>query len=262
VNAMTLQNQSPPKAFGATSQMTKALRQDALIALFCVFAVSVLGYMALRSHLLIGVGTVASASMLLLMIFALVVYALPNHAHPRFGPANVVTAIRAAIVCLVGTTVLFLGERLALEPALPVLIALAFLALSLDGIDGYLARRYRQTSELGARFDMEVDALLIFVLSVTAFLLEKAGSWVLLIGLMRYGFVVGQYATARLRGPLQESFRRKLICVVQVGALCVIMLPFVVPPMSTAIAATALLLLVYSFAVDILSLLRREETVT
>jgi phosphatidylglycerophosphate synthase len=239
--------------------ISKPRFHDALIALSSVFAASVMAYLLLRSHLWIGLGTVVSAAILLLIIFALVIYALPNHNHERFGSANVVTAIRAAIVCLVGTTVLSSGERPALEPALPLLIALVATALALDWLDGYLARRSRLASELGARFDMEVDALLILVLSVTALLLEKAGPWVLLIGLMRYGFVLAQLPLPRLRAPLHDSFRRKLICVVQVGALCAILLPFILPPVSTLIAAFALVLLGYSFAVDVRYLLRHQD---
>ncbi|OLP46439.1 CDP-alcohol phosphatidyltransferase family protein [Rhizobium oryziradicis] len=236
--------------------ISKPLLHNTLIALCVVFMASVFSYLVLRSHLLIGIGTIASAATLLLFIFALVIYALPSHNHRRFGAANVVTAIRAAIVSLVGATVLFAGERLVLEPALPALIALAMSALALDCVDGYLARRFRLVSALGARFDMEVDALLILVLSITVLLLEKAGGWVLLIGLMRYGFVLAQYPFPWLRAPLDDCFRRKLICVVQVGALCIIMLPFITPPVSTAIAAVALLLLFYSFTVDVLHLLR------
>ncbi|THF49613.1 CDP-alcohol phosphatidyltransferase family protein [Allorhizobium terrae] len=239
--------------------ISKPLLRSTLMALCVVFMASVFGYSLLRSPLLIGNGTIISAASLLLFIFVWVIYALPSHNHRRFGPANVVTAIRAAIVCLVGTTVLFSGERLLLEPALPALIALAISALALDWVDGYLARRSRLASPLGARFDMEIDALFILVLSVTALLLEKAGLWVLLIGLMRYGFVLAQYPFSWLRVPLQDSFRRKLICVVQVGALCIIMLPFITPPVSTVIAAVALLLLSYSFAADVLYLLRHAD---
>ena len=87
---------------------------------------------------------------------------------------------------------------------------------------------------------MEVDAFLILLLSLAALLLGKAGWWVLLIGMMRYGFVLGQTLLPFLNAPLPPSFRRKLICVVQVGALCIILLPVIAPPASTAIAATAL----------------------
>ena len=42
---------------------------------------------------------------------------------------------------------------------------LASVALILDGVDGKVARRTRNASAFGARFDMEVDAFLILVFS-------------------------------------------------------------------------------------------------
>jgi phosphatidylglycerophosphate synthase len=108
---------------------------------------------------------------------------------------------------------------------------------------------------------MEIDALLILVLSVAALILEKAGSWVLLIGLMRYGFALAQWMTQRLRGDLPASFRRKLICVVQVGGLCLILAPPVRPFLSNIFAITILTSLIYSFAVDVRYLLTRETRV-
>ena len=47
------------------------------------------------------------------------------------------------------------------------------MALILDGVDGKVARRTGTSTALGARFDMEVDAFLILVLSV--YVLDVAG---------------------------------------------------------------------------------------
>jgi phosphatidylglycerophosphate synthase len=235
------------------------LLTDALASLCVVFALAVPGYLLVRAPLSIGLLAIASAALLLLVIFALVVHGLSNHHHDRFGYANVVTAVRAAIACILGAAVFFVENRQALEAGLPTVLVLTVIALTFDGLDGYLARRFRRESELGARFDMEIDALLILILSAAAFRLGKADGWVLLIGLMRYGFVLGQYALPRLRAPLAPSFRRKVICVFQVGGLCVVLVPMVAPPVSTTIAAVALALLSYSFAVDTHDLLRRRD---
>ena len=68
-----------------------------------------------------------------------------------------------------------------------LLIALVVPALALDAVDGWVARRTGTSTELGARFDMEVDAFLLLVLS--AYVAQTMGRWVLAIGLMRYAFV-------------------------------------------------------------------------
>ena len=211
-------------------------------------------------HLPLGWDFVASVILSLALMFALVVYALPDHPHRKFGPANLVTAFRACLVSLTGATVLCFDSLAATDTALWTLAGVVLIALALDGVDGYLARSYGHESSFGARFDMEVDALLILVLSVAAAFLEKAGLWVLLIGLMRYGFVAAGWVMPKLNGELLPSFRRKLVCVIQISALCLILIPFVTVPYSTAIAVVALVALAYSFTVDVLYLLRRPVT--
>ena len=176
-----------------------------------------------------------------------------HHPFARFGPANQVTMIRALVVALI---VGLVGEL-----RLPVLAAAAagasVVVTMLDGLDGWLARRHRIASDYGARFDMEVDALLILALSVLAWRFEKAGAWVVASGLMRYAFVTAGLYWTWLRAPLPPSRRRRAVCVVQVAALTVALVPIVTPPASTAIAAAALAALVYSFSVDTLWLWRR-----
>ena len=51
------------------------------------------------------------------------------------------------------------------QPAVPALVALSVVALVLDALDGWVARRTRTASAFGARFDGEADAFLMLVLS-------------------------------------------------------------------------------------------------
>ncbi|WP_159949104.1 CDP-alcohol phosphatidyltransferase family protein [Rhizobium sp. 18065] len=234
---------------------SSALLRDTLRHLVGIFAGTLVVAMAATLHVPLGWDFVVSAMAIIALIFAFAVRALPGHPHRRFGPANVVTAVRAALVSLTGAAVLFLHRLDQADAALWTLVAVVLVALALDGIDGYLARRFGHTSDFGARFDMEVDALLILILSVAAALLGKAGAWVMLIGLMRYAFVAAQLFLPKLRGELFVSFRRKLVCVLQIAALCLVLMPFVEPPYSDGISAFALLMLIYSFSVDTVYLL-------
>ena len=79
---------------------------------------------------------------------------------------------------------------------------------------------------------------------------RKVGSWVLLIGGLRYLFVLGGLVWQPLRGALPDSLRRKTVCVVQGIVLVVCIAPVIGPAPATGLAATALLVLVYSFVVD------------
>ena len=45
---------------------------------------------------------------------------------------------------------------------------------ALDGVDGWLARRRGMSSAFGARFDMEIDALLVQVLAILVWRYGKA----------------------------------------------------------------------------------------
>lgn len=215
--------------------------------------VVVLAGWAMRRPLALDDLHVPRATLLFVAMMALAIRQLPrHHPFPHFGPANQVTTLRAALVCLVAS---FLG----VEPS-PIIAAasagLAALVTALDGVDGWLARRSGMSSTFGARFDMEVDALLILVLSLLAWHHGKAGAWVVLSGAWRYLFIASGRLAPWMRRPLPPSRRRQAVCVVQVAALITVMVPLVEPPASGAVAAMALVLLTWSFAVDTLWLWR------
>jgi hypothetical protein len=88
------------------------------------------------------------------------------------------------------------------------------------------------------------------VLSVLAWTWDKAGVWVLFSGLLRYLFVVAGWIWPWMEHPLEPSRRRQTVCVIQVVALIVVVSPVVAPPISTALAALALAVLAWSFAID------------
>lgn len=170
----------------------------------------------------------------------------------RFGPANQVTLARAVLVTMVAI--------LAVGPPSPVVastaVALSLVVTLLDGVDGWLARRTRTVSAVGARFDMEVDAALILALAILAWRYGKAGAWVLASGLLRYGFLATGWLWRAMARPLPPSRRRQTICVVQVVSLIVVMVPAVQPPQSTLVAAAALAALGCSFLADTVWLAR------
>lgn len=178
-----------------------------------------------------------------------------DHPFPGFGAANRVTTGRAACVALIAACI---GEAHGAALAVAV-AATAGVATASDGLDGWLARRSGQASAFGARFDMEVDALLIMALSALAWRWDKAGAWVLWCGLMRYAFVAAGLALPWVERPLPPSFRRKAICVVQIVGLIAVVTPFLHRPLTTLIAATTLVVLAYSFLADVAWLWRHER---
>lgn len=176
------------------------------------------------------------------------------HPFTRFGPANQVTAARAGMVALVGA---LLAEPNTSAAATAACLT-GILVAALDGLDGWLARRSGTASPFGARFDMEVDALLILALSLLAWQYGKAGAWIVLAGLLRYMFVAGGWVAPWLARPLDASFRRKAVCVLQIAGSCVILLPVVPAALSAPTGAVLLAVLSWSFLVDVLRLWRRR----
>ncbi len=175
----------------------------------------------------------------------------------RFGLANQVTLLRAGLVCLVGGALLASGHAPSMSWSLAGMIAAA---LGLDAVDGWLARRLRLTSAFGARFDVEVDALLLLILAVLVWQAGQVAGWVLAIGLMRYGFVLAGRLLPWLRAPLPPSRRRKAICVQQGITLLVCLLPPATSALASALAAIALAALILSFALDVYWLVRQAGT--
>lgn len=178
-----------------------------------------------------------------------------GHPFATFGPANGVTCARLALVALLAGAI---AEPVT-RPIANLAALVGAVALALDGLDGWLARRTRMTSPFGARFDMETDALLTLVLAALVWRSDRAGAWVLLSGLLRYLFVGSATLWPWLRHPLPERRRRKAVCAVQVGTLSVALLPALPPGYSTALALAGLAALVISFAIDILWLYRQER---
>jgi phosphatidylglycerophosphate synthase len=171
----------------------------------------------------------------------------------RLGPADLVTLARTV---LVGAITAIVTDSLDHHMPAGPLVALAAVALVLDGVDGAVARRTRTESSFGARFDMEVDAFLILVMSI--YVAPILGAWVLAIGAMRYVFVAATWVLPWMRSALPPRWWRKVVAAGQGIALTVAAAGLLPTPVSGAIVAAALALLVESFGRDVWWLWRRR----
>jgi phosphatidylglycerophosphate synthase len=131
------------------------------------------------------------------------------------------------------------------------------IALALDGVDGWAARRTKMTSDFGARFDMETDAVFLVTMSLAVVASGIAGPWVLLSGFAYYIFRLAGWFQPWLMAPLYPSLRRKAVCVAQGAMLVAALVPVLPAWLAWSSCAIGLALLVYSFAVDIIWLARR-----
>jgi len=211
-------------------------------------AVGLFAQIALLASLTVIVG-VGSVGWLVgigygLVLCATLTWAMTGAGTDTLGPADRVTLTRAVLVG--GVTAL----SVAASPPVPALVALAIVALALDRVDGIVARRSGTVSDLGARFDMEVDAFLILVLSVDA--ARLLGPWVLAIGAMRYAYVAAGWVLPWMRGTLPPRYWGKVVAAAQ-GVVLVTVTADVLPrPWALAATLVALALLVESFGHSVL----------
>jgi phosphatidylglycerophosphate synthase len=176
---------------------------------------------------------------------ALLLHGLRRRGAGRFGWANVVTATRSALVaCITGLVAASFVEPISV----PLMVGLAIPALALDAVDGWVARGTGSTTELGARFDMEVDAFLLLVLSL--YVAPILGPWVLTIGLMRYVFVAAGWGLPWLRVELPPRYWRKVVTAAQ-GIALTFAASGLFPQLAGVLVAVALALLVESFGRDV-----------
>jgi phosphatidylglycerophosphate synthase len=181
---------------------------------------------------------------------------LARHPRERMEPASWLTLGRATLV--VGVAALT-ADSFARDTPVALLVTVASVALALDLVDGWLARRTGTESALGAAFDGEVDAFLLLVLSVYA--APAYGGWVLAIGAARYLFLAAQWPLPWLRAPLPPRRWRKVVTAVQGVVLTVAAADVLPHGLMRAVLAVAVVLLAASFAECVWWLWRRRRAV-
>lgn len=152
------------------------------------------------------------------------------------GHANAVTLGRLSGVLAIGA----LGTHV---PGYAVGLVAAVI-ITLDGLDGYLARKHQTVSELGAHLDMETDALHLYVLTSLCVALGSLPGWILVVGTLRYHYAL---IMAVLKPRLVEP-RRMLGRVAAVFVLYAVASVFLLPRVVhlPAVVVSSLLVL-YSF---------------
>lgn len=175
-----------------------------------------------------------------------------------FGPANTITLCRNFLVAVIINILLF-----NYGPHESMLIAsLSISILIMDGLDGYVARKLNICSDFGARFDMESDAFFILVLCIATISVYGAPYWIILIGAMRYLYVLGQYFYQPLNLPVRDRYSRKVFCVIQIVALVLPFTEVLQKGIWELLLLVSLMLLAFSFARDIVDQIKDSRETT
>ncbi len=134
----------------------------------------------------------------------------------RFGFANSITMVRIILILLtcyyknaLGTLSLFIGFSLA---------------VLLDGLDGLIARKFRETSEVGEKFDMEVDSFLVLTLSWIHFEEDRLSGFILIPGAFKY---INEILFFWIPNSGQEFLSKKIRSTIAVLFFISLLLPFI-----------------------------------
>jgi phosphatidylglycerophosphate synthase len=229
---------------------TRAAAAGPLVGLFA----QVLLLAGLAATVGLGVGGWVAGLTCAIVVNVALANGLARHRSDGLGPADRVTLARASLAIGVGALV---ADSFAHRVPVAPLVGISALALALDYVDGWIARRTRTTAMLGAQFDGEVDAFLILILSV--YVARSAGAWVLAIGAARYAFLAAGWPLPWMRAPLPPRYWRKVVTATQ-GIVLTIAATGVLPrSLTQAIVLVALVLLGESFGRDVLWLWMRRQ---
>ena len=172
----------------------------------------------------------------------------------RLGPADLVTLTRATLACAVAALV---AESYAGADAVAILVPITVVALSLDFVDGRVARRTGTATAYGARLDAESDAFLILVLSVLV--AGSHGAWVLAIGGVRYAYAVAAALLPWMRRRLPPRYWRKVVAAYVGVALTLAASGLAPAALAYGVLVVAIGLLAESFGRDVVWLWRRRR---
>ena len=170
---------------------------------------------------------------------------------------EIVAIAGSSMGALVGGVTAMVVTAFAHPVSVAVLATIAAVALAMDGVDGQVARRTGTTTALGARFDMEVDSILVLVLAVHVG--HEFGWWWLALGLYRYAFAAAAWVLPWLNAATPYRFSRKVVAALQGVVLAAVMAGVLPSALAQAALTLALAAVTWSFGLDTLWLYRASR---
>lgn len=181
--------------------------------------------------------------------------------YPRLGFGNQLTLLRGALIAATAGF-LSLSTRQAgyLIPFLPALFY--SLAAIGDWLDGHLARRLHQSTQLGKELDTVLDALGLLVAPLLAVLYGKLHVSYLLVSISYYLFQWGLYWRRQHQRPvlpLPPSRLRRYLAGIQMGFVAVTLWPPLPAELSRPLGLVFMLPVLLIFWIDWLSVSGRRQ---
>lgn len=175
--------------------------------------------------------------------------------------ANIITIVRIIMVPFV--LVILLTEMQNKEFIAFVIFVIAAVT---DSIDGYVARKYNQVSDLGKFLDPLADKLLVTAALIALVYLQEVETWVAAIIILRELFIsVFRFYFLVNNSSFSASVPAKFKTTFQIVALSILMiyrkLPFAneLRLLGTAVLYVAVFLTIYSGAEYVIRLSRQSK---
>ncbi len=175
--------------------------------------------------------------------------------------ANIITIVR--IIMVPFFLVILLTEMQNKEF---IAFAIFVIAAVTDALDGYVARKYNQISDLGKFLDPMADKLLVSAALIALVYLQEVETWVAAIIILREFFIsVFRFYYLVNNASFSASVPAKLKTTFQIVALAILIiarkLPFsdILHLLGTAVLYVAVFLTVYSGAEYVIRLSRQPK---
>lgn len=185
-----------------------------------------------------------------IMSFLILFYLVKNRFQTanNLTMANFLTGIRLISVLLIAYFYKGMEKEMIAVGGMFILIA--------DGIDGKLARYYKNTSEFGEYFDKETDALYLHILGLVAIFKQLIWPWIVVLGLLRYIFALILLLNKKgIDKERRSKIGRYIFVIVILSQLSIFVLSPLFYQVAIIIAST---LLFFSFGRDFLWLFSKK----
>jgi CDP-diacylglycerol---glycerol-3-phosphate 3-phosphatidyltransferase len=141
---------------------------------------------------------------------------------------NKLTMLR---IILIPIFVVFMLTRIPYGGSLAAIIFV--IAALTDSLDGYLARKWKQTTKLGAILDPLADKLLITAALISLVELARIPGWIAIIIIGREFAVTGLRVVKAEEGVIIPASKMgKLKTISQVIAVSIVMVQYISPPLA------------------------------
>ena len=143
-----------------------------------------------------------------------------------------------------------------------IIIILSTVSLIMDGLDGFIARKYNLVSKFGEIIDQESDNFLMLVISISLYLNKDIGLYVFFIPLYRYAFLVSMKKYDWLQRTLPSSQFRKIACVLTIVLMIMSQDVYFNYENTLFLVILSLFIITFSFSKDIIWLYRNKNAKT